>query len=120
MISIFEMRELVHDTEEVEMTLAGNGKKPRSLPIYGLMAEFDGPEALLEAARRSFAEGYRRMDAYSPFPIDGLAEAIGFHKTRLAFDCSDRRHYRMRRRILLTVLGFGDRLSAEHRRAPFE
>jgi hypothetical protein len=52
-------------------------------PIYGLIAEFDQPEALLEAARGSFAAGYRRMDAYSPFPIEGLAEAIGFHKTRL-------------------------------------
>jgi hypothetical protein len=52
-------------------------------PIYGIMAEFDRPEALREAAQRSFAEGYRRMDAYSPFPIDGLAEAIGFRRTRL-------------------------------------
>jgi Alternative complex III, ActD subunit len=58
-------------------------RKSQPLAIYGLMAEFDGPEALLEAARRSFVEGYRRMDAYSPFPVDGLAEAIGFHKTRL-------------------------------------
>ena len=64
------------------MTLAET-EKSRQPTIYGLMAEFDGPEALLEAAQRSFAEGYRRMDAYSPFPIDGLAEAIGFHKTRL-------------------------------------
>jgi hypothetical protein len=51
--------------------------------LYGLMAEFDRPEALLEAAHRSFAAGYRRMDAYSPFPIDGLSEAIGFRRTRL-------------------------------------
>jgi Protein of unknown function (DUF3341) len=58
-------------------------EKSRQLTIYGIMAEFDGPEALLEAAHRSFAEGYRRMDAYSPFPIDGLAEAIGFQKTRI-------------------------------------
>lgn len=58
--------------------------EPRKAPpLYGVMAEFDRPEALLEAARRSFTEGYRRMDAYSPFPIDGLAEAIGFHKTRI-------------------------------------
>jgi Protein of unknown function (DUF3341) len=64
------------------MTVAG-GETAARFPIYGLMAEFDQPEVLLEAARRSFAEGYRRMDAYSPFPIDGLAEAIGFHKTRL-------------------------------------
>jgi len=63
--------------------IADETEKSRQLSIYGLMAEFAEPEALLEAARRSFAEGYRRMDAYSPFPIDGLAEAIGFHKTRL-------------------------------------
>ena len=53
------------------------------LPIYGLMAEFDSPEALLAAARRAFAAGFRRMDAYSPFPVDGLAEAIGFSRTRV-------------------------------------
>ncbi|HEX5608336.1 MAG TPA: DUF3341 domain-containing protein [Candidatus Binatia bacterium] len=47
------------------------------------MAEFDSPEALLEASRRAFAEGFRRMDAYSPFPVDGLAEAIGFPRTRV-------------------------------------
>lgn len=50
---------------------------------YGLMAEFDSSEALLEAGRRAYAEGYRQMDAYTPFPIEGLAEAIGFRRTRL-------------------------------------
>ena len=54
--------------------------KPR---IYGLMAEFDTPEALLEAAKRAYAAGYRRMDAYSPFPVEGLATAIGFGRPRL-------------------------------------
>jgi hypothetical protein len=44
---------------------------------YGLMAEFKTPEALLAAARRTYAEGYRQMDAYTPIPIHGLAEAIG-------------------------------------------
>jgi hypothetical protein len=51
--------------------------------IYGLMAEFDTPEALREAAQRTHDAGYRRMDAYSPFPVDGLAEAVGFRHTRL-------------------------------------
>jgi hypothetical protein len=51
--------------------------------LYGLMAEFDGPGDLLDGARRAHDEGYRRMDAYSPFPVHGLAEAIGFHRTRL-------------------------------------
>ena len=59
------------------------GETAARFPLYGLMAEFDQPEVLLAAARRSFTEGYRRMDAYSPFPIDGLAEAIGFRRTRL-------------------------------------
>ena len=52
-------------------------------PIYGLMAEFDSPEALLAAARSAFAAGFRKMDGYSPFPVDGLAEALGFHRTRV-------------------------------------
>lgn len=56
------------------------GKKP---PLYGLMVQFDSPEDLLAAARRAHAEGYRKMDAYTPFPIEELAEAIGFHHTRL-------------------------------------
>lgn len=49
--------------------------------IYGLMAEFGSPEGLLAATRSAYAEGFRRMDAYTPFPVDGLAEALGFHKT---------------------------------------
>jgi len=53
------------------------------LPIYGLIAEFDSPEALLDAAHRVCAAGFRKIDAYSPFPVDGLAEAIGFHYTRI-------------------------------------
>ena len=51
---------------------------------HGLMAEFGRPEELLGAARRAYAEGYRRMDAYSPHPIDGLAEALGFRGGRIA------------------------------------
>ncbi|MFQ5931873.1 MAG: DUF3341 domain-containing protein [Nitrospiraceae bacterium] len=49
--------------------------------LYGLMAEFDNPEDLLAAAHRAREEGYRRMDAFAPFPVHGLAEAIGFHRT---------------------------------------
>ena len=52
-------------------------------PIYGLMAEFDQPEGLLNAAKQAYAGGYRRMDAYTPFPVEGLAEALGLHRTRL-------------------------------------
>jgi hypothetical protein len=49
-------------------------------PVYGLMAEFDDPTALVEAARRTSSAGYKKIDAYTPFPVEELAEAIGFHK----------------------------------------
>ena len=52
--------------------------------LYGLMAEFEGPEALLEATKSAYARGFRKLDAYSPFPIDGLAEALGMHHTWLS------------------------------------
>ena len=48
--------------------------------VYGIMAEFDSPTALVEAARKTHQAGYNRIDAYSPFPIEGLAEEIGFHR----------------------------------------
>jgi hypothetical protein len=51
--------------------------------LYGLLAEFDTPTALVEAARSAHEEGYRRMDAYSPYPIEEAAEAIGFHRSRM-------------------------------------
>ena len=53
-------------------------------PIYGLMADFDDSDDLLAAARQAYAEGYRKMDAYTPFPVEGLAEAIGFRRNRVA------------------------------------
>jgi ActD protein len=51
--------------------------------VYGLMAEFDDPNRLVAAAQRTFHAGYRRMDAYSPFPIEELHEALGMRQTRL-------------------------------------
>lgn len=51
--------------------------------LYGLMAEFESPTDIVAAARRAYEEGYRKMDAYSPFPIEELSEAIGFHRNRL-------------------------------------
>ena len=55
----------------------------KRVPIYGLMAEFEHAEELVEAARKARAAGYTCLDAYTPFPIHDLPEAIGFHKTRL-------------------------------------
>lgn len=50
---------------------------------YGILAEFDTPEHVVEAAQAAYAAGYRNMDAYSPFPVEGLAEAIGFRRNRM-------------------------------------
>lgn len=57
--------------------------KTKEPGLYGLLAEFDTPSQVTEAARRTYGEGYRKIDAYSPFPIEELSEAIGFHSTRL-------------------------------------
>src|ERR1700684_1701031 len=46
--------------------------------IYGLMAEFASPEEVLAAAHRTHDAGYRRIDAVSPIPVEGLAGAVGF------------------------------------------
>jgi hypothetical protein len=50
---------------------------------YGLMAEFEDPTSLVTAAERAHREGYRRMDAYSPFPIEELHHALGSPPSRL-------------------------------------
>ena len=50
---------------------------------WGMLAEFETPEDLLQAARRATEVGYRRMDAYTPFPIHGLSAAMGFRPTKL-------------------------------------
>lgn len=48
-------------------------------PLFGTVAEFDSPDGLLKAANAAREAGYKKMDAYSPFPIHGLSEAIGYH-----------------------------------------
>ena len=52
-------------------------------PIYGLMAEFDSATALVEATRRAYDEGYRKVDAYSPFPIEAAWEALHANDRRV-------------------------------------
>jgi hypothetical protein len=53
--------------------------------LHGVLAEFDTPERLCAAARAAREAGYRCMDAYTPFPIAGLADALGLPPTRLAW-----------------------------------
>ena len=71
-ISIFEMRTLLPEAEVERVAMKRD-------PIYGMMAEFDSAQALVDAAHQTHEAGYKKIDAYSPFPIEGLAEEIGFH-----------------------------------------
>lgn len=51
--------------------------------LYGLMAEFSDPTELVAAARQAHEAGYRHLDAYTPFPIEQLSEALGMHRNLL-------------------------------------
>jgi hypothetical protein len=66
----------VGEMETVEHDDVGTG-------LYGLMAEFAEADQLMDAAHAAREAGYRRIDAYSPFPMEGLSEALGQHSSRL-------------------------------------
>ena len=51
--------------------------------VYGVMAEFDDPTSLVNAARAAHDEGYKKLDAYTPFPIEELHEVLHLHKNKL-------------------------------------
>jgi hypothetical protein len=53
--------------------------------IHGVMAEFDTPEQLIHAVEKAREAGYRRMDAYAPFPVEGLPEALGLKRNMVPF-----------------------------------
>jgi hypothetical protein len=55
--------------------------------LYGLLAEFTSPDALRDAVVQARQAGYRRVEAFTPFPVDGLAEAAGFHDRRVPLAC---------------------------------
>ena len=52
-------------------------------PRWALMAEYETPEALVAAAQAAHDAGYRRAEAYAPYAIEGLAEAVGFRHSRI-------------------------------------
>ena len=55
--------------------------------IYGLLAEFNTPTELVEATEAAHAAGYRRMECYTPYPVEEAAEALHFHTTRVPLLC---------------------------------
>jgi Protein of unknown function (DUF3341) len=60
---------------------------PHPEGIYGLLAEFDTPTELVVAAKAAYSDGYRRMDCYTPYPVEEAAEAIGFHRNNVPLVC---------------------------------
>jgi ActD protein len=79
---------LDRDDIKLEQPLAAGdvsypGHRRHAPPLYGVMAEFENPTDLVAAAQRVYSLGYRRINGYSPFPIEELSEAIGFTKTSL-------------------------------------
>lgn len=53
--------------------------------LYGIVAEFDEPEPIIEAAEKAKRAGYKNIEAYTPFPVEGLDEALGHTNTRLGW-----------------------------------
>jgi hypothetical protein len=63
-------------SHELVSSAEGQYETPR---LYGIVAQFDTAEQLLRATRRAYDAGFRSMDAYAPFPLEGLSDALGFH-----------------------------------------
>lgn len=63
--------------------LPAHGGRRKTPPLYGVMAEFSNPTDLVAAARSTYEAGYRRINGYSPYPIEELSEAIGFTHSSL-------------------------------------
>ena len=55
--------------------------------IYGMLAEFTTPTDLVHATHEARLAGYRRMECYTPYPVEEAAEALHFHKTRVPLVC---------------------------------
>ena len=55
--------------------------------VYGLLAEFNTPSELVHATEMAHRAGYRRMECYTPYPVEEAAEALRFHKTRVPMMC---------------------------------
>jgi hypothetical protein len=57
---------------------------PSKPTVYGLVAEYPTPEALLKAAEQVRDAGYTRVDALTPFPVHGIVDALGLPKSKMA------------------------------------
>jgi hypothetical protein len=62
--------------------MALHRKRPE---VYGVIAEFDNPTDLLKATQSTYDAGYRRIEAYTPYPIEEVSEAVSPHRNRLPY-----------------------------------
>lgn len=60
-----------------------HSSEPAKSLIHGVMAEYSEPEALIEGIQKIRGLGYKQMEAYTPFPVEGLTEALGRPKTKI-------------------------------------
>ena len=60
-----------------------DGAVRREGRLYGVLAEYDTPGALIEGARKVREAGYTEFDCYSPFPVHGIDDAMGIRRTIL-------------------------------------
>lgn len=56
---------------------------PTARELHGLLAEFDSPQRLIDAAHHVHGAGFVKVDAYTPFPIEELSEALGHHHSKV-------------------------------------
>jgi hypothetical protein len=68
---------------DLHTSFAPHPHRRHAPPLYGVIAEFETPGDLVHAARKVYEAGYRRINGYSPYPIEELSEAIGFTHTSL-------------------------------------
>ncbi len=92
---------------------------PRS-QIYGVMGEFESAKELIRAAAKTRDAGYKKMDAYAPYPVEGLSEALGLKRNPGAIPDAAGRSRRRFDGIWFSILGECDQLSHEYRRTAAE
>src|SRR5262245_22614010 len=73
---------MAHAVAVGEHEAAGSVESPF---VYGIMAEFEQADEILAAARQVYRAGYRRIDAYTPFPVEELDTYLGFRDTLVPY-----------------------------------
>jgi hypothetical protein len=76
-----DQKDMRHPQEKRHLV---NYRDRHGYPLYGLMAEYNASEDLIKAVDEAYAAGYRVMDAYTPYPVEGLADALGHRAGKLA------------------------------------